>query len=63
MDVDEPKGLVDPNTPLLAIETMLGYTGSVRTALWYEIGRDRGKVGQKCPRIFLFLTFFFHRHF
>jgi hypothetical protein len=63
MDAEEPKGPVDPSTLLLAIETMLGYTGSVGTALWYEIGRDRGKVGRKCPRIIPFLTFFFRRRF
>jgi hypothetical protein len=40
MDVDEPKGPVDPSAPLLAIETMLGYTGSIGTALWHEIGKD-----------------------
>jgi hypothetical protein len=45
MDVDEPQGPVDPTAPPLAIETMLGYAGSIGTALWYEIGRDRGKVG------------------
>jgi hypothetical protein len=44
MDAGEPKGLVDPSAPPLAIEAMLGYTGSVRTALWYKIGKDRGKV-------------------
>jgi hypothetical protein len=44
MDVEEPKGPVNPSAPPLAIETMLGYTGSVGTALWYEIGRDCGKV-------------------
>jgi hypothetical protein len=63
MDAEEPKGPVDPSTPPLAIETMLGYTGSVGTTLWYEIGRDRGKVGQTHPRVIPFLTFFFHRHF
>jgi hypothetical protein len=42
MDANEPKGLIDPSAPPLAIETMLGYAG---TALWYEIGRDHGKVG------------------
>jgi hypothetical protein len=47
MDVDEPKGLVNPSTPPLAIETMLGYAGSVGTALWYKIGRDCGKVGRE----------------
>ena len=45
MDAEEPKGPVNPSTPLLAIETMLGYARSVGTALWYEIGRDHGKVG------------------
>jgi hypothetical protein len=63
MDAEEPKGLVDPSTLPLAIETMLGYTRSVGTALWYEIGRDRGKVGRKHPRIVPFLTFFFCRRF
>jgi hypothetical protein len=48
MDADEPKGLVNPSAPPLAIETMLGYTGSVGTALWYEIGKDRGKVCRQC---------------
>jgi hypothetical protein len=61
MDVEEPKGPVDPSALPLAIETMLGYTGSVGTALWYEIGRDCGKVGRKRPRIIPFLTFFFCR--
>jgi hypothetical protein len=57
MDADEPKGPVDPSALPLAIETTLGYTGSVGTALWYKIGKDRGKVGQKRPRIIPFLTF------
>ena len=51
MDPVEPKGPVNPSTPPLAIETMLGYTGAVGTALWYELSRDRGKVGRKRPRI------------
>jgi hypothetical protein len=63
MDAEEPRGPVDPSALPLAIETMLGYTGSVGTALWYEIGRDRGKVGCKHPRIVPFLTFFFRRRF
>ena len=40
MDPEEPKGPVDPSAPPLAIETMLGYTGAVGTALWYELSRD-----------------------
>ena len=44
MDPEEPKGPVDPSAPLLAIETMLGYTGAMGIALWYELSRDRGKV-------------------
>ena len=48
MDAAEPKGPVDPSTPPLTIETMLGYTGAVGTALWFELSRDRGKV-QSCP--------------
>jgi hypothetical protein len=44
MDPVEPRGTVDPSAPLLAVETMLGYTGAVGTALWYELSRDRGKV-------------------
>ena len=44
MDPEEPKGLVDPSAPPLAIETMLGYTGAVGTALWFELSRDRRKV-------------------
>jgi hypothetical protein len=63
MDAEEPRGPVDPSALPLAIETMLGYTGSVGTALWYEIGRDCGKVGQKRPGIIPFLTFFFRRCF
>ena len=50
MDPAEPKGPVDPSAPPLAIETMLGYTGAVGTALWYEMSRDRGKVGRERPR-------------
>jgi hypothetical protein len=57
MDVGEPTGPIDPSTPPLAIEAMLGYTGSIGTALWYEIGKDCGKVGRKRPRIFPFLMF------
>jgi hypothetical protein len=59
MDAEEPKGPIDLSALPLAIETMLGYTGSVGTALWHEIGRDRGKVGRKTsqddsfPDIFL----------
>jgi hypothetical protein len=45
MDLDEPRGPVDPSALLLAIETMLGYARSIRTTLWYKVGRDRGKVG------------------
>jgi hypothetical protein len=44
MDPEEPRGSVDPSAPPLAIETMMGYTGAVGTALWYELSRDRGKV-------------------
>ena len=44
MDPEEPKGLVDPSALPLAIETMLGYTGVVGTALWFELSRDHGKV-------------------
>ena len=44
MDLEEPKGLIDPSAPPLAIETMLGYTGAVGTALWFELSRDCGKV-------------------
>jgi hypothetical protein len=57
MDPGEPRGPVDPSAPPLAIEAMMGYTGSVGTTLWYEIGKDRGKVGRKRPRIFPFLIF------
>jgi hypothetical protein len=49
MDKDEPKGPVDPSTLPLAIETMMDYTGSVGTALWYEIRRDHGKVRGQDP--------------
>ena len=48
MDLEEPKGPVDPSAPPLAIETMLGYTGAVGTALWFELSRDCGKV-RSCP--------------
>jgi hypothetical protein len=34
MDLDVPKGPVDPSALPLAIETMLGYTGSIRIALF-----------------------------
>jgi hypothetical protein len=44
MDIQEPTGLVNPSALPLTIETMLGYAGSIGTALWYEVGRDRGKV-------------------
>jgi hypothetical protein len=44
MDPVEPRGSSDPSAPPIAIEAMLGYTGSVGTALWYELSRDRGKV-------------------
>jgi hypothetical protein len=55
MDVDKPKGPIDPSAPLLAIETMLGYASSIRTALWYELGHDRGKVcGLRFVRMMLF---------
>ena len=49
MDTEEPKGPVDPSAPLLAIETMLGYTSAVGTTLWYELSRDHGKVGRSRP--------------
>ena len=48
MDAEDPKGLVDPSAPPLAIETMLGYTGAVGTALWFELSQDCGKV-RSCP--------------
>jgi hypothetical protein len=49
MDLDKPKGPVDPSTLPLAIETMLGYTGPIGTAPWYKVGRDCGKVQvEKC---------------
>ena len=63
MDPEEPKGPVDPSAPLLAIETMLGYTGAVGTALWYELSRDRGKVGREHPKDNSFLTLLFCRPF
>ena len=63
MDPEEPKGPVDPSVPPLAIETMLGYTGAVGTALWYELSRDRGKVGQERPRDNSFPDVPFHRPF
>jgi hypothetical protein len=44
MDMDEPKGPIDPSASPLTIKTMLGYAGSIGTALWYEVGRDCGKV-------------------
>ena len=44
MDLEEPKGPVNPSALLLAIETMLGYTGAVGTVLWFELSQDRGKV-------------------
>jgi hypothetical protein len=44
MDPVEPRSTTDPSAPPLAIETMLGYAGSVGTALWHELSRDRGKV-------------------
>jgi hypothetical protein len=44
MDPVEPRSMVDPSAPPLAIETMLGYTGAMGTALWYELSRDCGKV-------------------
>jgi hypothetical protein len=57
MDPEEPKGPVDPSAPPLAIETLMGYAGSVGTTLWHELSRDRGKVGQKRPRLILVLMF------
>jgi hypothetical protein len=44
IDPEEPRGPVNPSAPLLAIETMMGYTRAVGTTLWYELSRDRGKV-------------------
>jgi hypothetical protein len=44
MDVDEPRGLVNPSALPLAIKTMLGYAGSIGTALWCEINRDHRKL-------------------
>ena len=44
LDLEEPKGLVNPSAPSLAIETMMGYAGAVGTALWFELSWDRGKV-------------------
>ena len=63
MDTEEPKGPVDPSALLLAIETMLGYTGAVGAALWHELSRDHGKVGRKCPRDNSFPDVFFRRCF
>jgi hypothetical protein len=48
MDPEEPRGPVDPSALPLAIETMMGYTGAVGTALWFELSRDCGKV-RSCP--------------
>jgi hypothetical protein len=48
MDAEEPR-LVEVSALPLAIETMLGYAGSIGTALWYELGRDCGQVQvEKC---------------
>jgi hypothetical protein len=44
MDPVEPRSTTDLSAPPLAVETMLGYTGAVGTALWYELSRDCGKV-------------------
>jgi hypothetical protein len=44
IDPEEPRGPVDPSALPLAIEIMLGYTGAVGTALWFELSRDCGKV-------------------
>ena len=63
MDPEEPKGPVNPSAPPLAIETMLGYTGAVGTALWYELSWDRGKVGRERPKDNSFLTLLFRRPF
>jgi hypothetical protein len=46
MDVDEPRGPVNPSALLLAIKTMLGYAGSIGTTLWCEINCDHRKVGK-----------------
>jgi hypothetical protein len=55
MDRDEPTGPVDPNALLLAIETMLGYAGSIEATLWYKVGRDHGEVWVKnCLGMMLF---------
>jgi hypothetical protein len=62
MDVDEPRGPVDPSALPLAIEAMLGYTGSIGTALWHEIGKDHGKVGQESSWENPFPDILFHSH-
>jgi hypothetical protein len=45
VDVDREENLA--STQAETMEAMLGYAGSVGTALWYEIEEDRSKV--HCP--------------
>ena len=63
MDVEEPKGPVDPSALPLAIETMLGYTRAMGTTLWFELSRDHGKVVRSHPWNDPFPDDFVHRHF
>jgi hypothetical protein len=57
MDMEEPTGPVDPSAPPLVIETMLGYTRSIGTILWYKVGRDHGKIHGNDPQMICILIF------
>jgi hypothetical protein len=54
VDIDREEKMDEAQFPM--VEAMLGYTGSVGTALWYEIEEDRSKVRCRLGR-----SSFYHR--
>jgi hypothetical protein len=54
VDVDREEKMNEDQFPM--VEAMLGYAGSVGTALWYEIEEDRSKVRLDLDGLLLSLT-------
>ena len=56
VDVDREEQMDEAQFPM--VEVMLGYAGSVGTALWYEIENDRSKVRLDLDGLLRSLTWF-----
>ena len=56
VDIDREEKMDEAQFPM--VEAMLGYAGSVGTALWYEIENDRSKVRLDLDGLLRSLTWF-----